>query len=153
MGCSPRVCHASTRSLRGRGTDTHGDSVRVVALHPVAVIIAKRGLGVVTCRFGRFAADVDFGGLAANERVLDDSVRSTVTDVPKLLPLLENLLTRPYVNCKRNHYNEPAPESVSSKHAREQSCRAIPDRSVEHSYSEEVPLDGYPTPQLSKTIS
>ncbi len=96
---------------------------------------------------------MDLGGLAAGERVLDDSVRSFLTDVPKLLPLLENLFTGPCVDCKGNEYDEPTAKSVWSNMASEQYRSAVPDRPVEHRYSEEVPLDGYPTPQLPKTIS
>lgn len=106
--------------MRGHGTDPDGDGVRIVAQRSVAVIVAERRLRVITRRLGRFAADVDLGGLAADERVLDDSVRSFLTGVPKLLSLLENLLTSPYVDGKGNEYNEPALKSALSAHARGQ---------------------------------
>lgn len=107
VGGSAITCRSRRYALRGRGTNLHRDAVRVIAMHPVAVIITKRSLGIITDHCGWLAADLDFGSLATDERILDDGECWCLGETSEFLALLEDLFPGPYIDCECNEYDHP----------------------------------------------
>ena len=88
-------------------TDADGDSIWGIPLHPIAVVVAKRCLRVMTCQVGGFTDDLHFRRLATDKRVLDDRVRSCLTDISELLALLEDLFAGSDIDSEGDEYDEP----------------------------------------------
>ncbi len=104
---SPRTWRSRRRGLRGPGTYLDGYAIWVVALHPVAVVIAKRCLRIIAYHANWLVTYMYFSGLAANERVLNDRIWWCLRYVSELLALLEDFLSGPDIDCERDEDNEP----------------------------------------------